>query len=80
MVQAQVDEVKGIMDRNIQDMIERGEKLDDLEKKTSKLAFDGVIGQGGLFILFVCSSDHGRSTSIQQKHRNCEKEALVEEY
>ena len=37
VVQAQVDEVKEVMDKNIQDMIERGEKLDDLEKKTGKI-------------------------------------------
>ncbi len=36
VVQAQVEEVKEVMDKNIQDMIERGEKLDDLEKKTGK--------------------------------------------
>ncbi len=31
-----MEEVKEVMDKNIQDMIERGEKLDDLEKKTGK--------------------------------------------
>ena len=36
VVQAQVEEVKEVMDKNIQDMIERGEKLDDLENKTGK--------------------------------------------
>lgn len=35
-VEGQVEEVKQVMDRNIQSMMERGEKLDDLEKKTGK--------------------------------------------
>jgi hypothetical protein len=35
-VQTQVDEVTAVMDKNIQTMMERGERLDDLEKKTGK--------------------------------------------
>lgn len=33
-VEAQVNEVKAVMDENIQAMMERGEKLEDLEHKT----------------------------------------------
>lgn len=36
-VEAQVDEVKAVMDQNINSMIERGENLQDLEHKTGKL-------------------------------------------
>lgn len=35
-VEAQVNEVKVVMDQNIQSMMERGEKLEDLEHKTGK--------------------------------------------
>lgn len=35
-VEAQVEDVKQVMDKNINDMIERGEKLEDLEKQTGK--------------------------------------------
>ena len=33
-VEAQVEEVKAVMDQNLQSMMERGEKLEDLEHKT----------------------------------------------
>ena len=33
-VEAQVEEVKAVMDQNLQSLIERGEKLEDLEHKT----------------------------------------------
>lgn len=36
-VQQQVDEVKGIMTQNIEKVLERGEKLDDLLDKTEEL-------------------------------------------
>ena len=35
-VDAKVDEVKAVMDQNIQSIMERGEKLEDLEHKTGK--------------------------------------------
>lgn len=35
-VEAQVEDVQQVMDKNINDMIERGEKLEDLEKQTGK--------------------------------------------
>ena len=36
-VDAKVDEVKAVMDQNIQSIMERGEKLEDLEHKTGKI-------------------------------------------
>lgn len=36
-VEAQVNEVKVVMDQNIQSMMERGEKIEDLEHKTGKI-------------------------------------------
>ena len=35
-VEAQVEDVKAVMDENIHSMMERGEKLEDLEHKTGK--------------------------------------------
>lgn len=37
IIQKQVDEVKGIMEKNVSDAMERGEQLNDLEAKTLAL-------------------------------------------
>ena len=36
-LQSQVDEVKGVMSQNIEKVMERGERLDDLMDKTEEL-------------------------------------------
>lgn len=36
-VQAQVDEVKGVMSQNIERVLQRGDKLEDLMDKTEEL-------------------------------------------
>ncbi len=74
-VEAQVDEVKAVMDQNINSMIERGENLQDLEHKTGKLE----VIQEFLFIS-MCRGHNSRSRRLQQKHQNSHQAAVVAEY
>ena len=52
LLQSQVDEVKGVMTQNIEKVLERGDRLDDLMDKTEELeASVSVDGQDAVWIV-----------------------------
>ena len=54
-MQSQVDEVIDVMQENISKVIERGERLDDLQDKSGE-SHTGIQNLQGMFILLVCFS------------------------
>lgn len=53
-VQQQVDEVVGIMQENIDKVMQRGERLDDLRGKTGKFSLCLLLSLLRVICLFVC--------------------------
>ena len=54
LLQFQVDEVKGVMTQNIEKVLERGDRLDDLMDKTEELeASVSVDGQDAVWIAMM---------------------------
>lgn len=74
-VNAQVDEAKEVVNQNLELMMERGEKLEDLEHKTGnkKLLRKYLIS-------FIFSGNYNRSRSLPKEYKRGRQETLVEKY
>lgn len=67
-MQSQVDEVIDVMQENISKVIERGERLDDLQDKSGEVAASVVHPTGGMLPEIRSAAIRKQQNTAQQTH------------